>query len=45
MELTEGHKIERLVDGKVVWRRSWKEKSDGTHYDEKEEFFDIEKEV
>ena len=40
MELTEGHKIERLVDGKVVWRRSWKEKSDGTHYDEKEEFFE-----
>jgi hypothetical protein len=42
MELTEGHKLERLVDGKVVWRLSWKEKRDGTHYDEKEEFFEEE---
>jgi hypothetical protein len=44
MELIEGHKIERLVDGKVVWRKSWKEKNDGTHYDEKEEFLDDGKE-
>lgn len=39
MKFEETHKIEELVDGKVVWRLSWKEKSDGTHYDEKEETF------
>ena len=40
----EGHKIERIdpKTGKVLWRRTWKEKPDGTHDDEKEEFFEEE---
>jgi hypothetical protein len=43
-ELIEGHKLERIdpETGRVMWRLSWKEKSDGTHYDEKEEFLEEE---
>ena len=42
MELIEGHKLEKIEAGRVVWRLSWKETSDGVHYDEKEEFFEEE---
>ena len=42
MKLTESHKIEEIRDGKVVWRLSWKETNDGTHYDEIEETFEEE---
>ena len=42
MKLEETHKIERIVDDRVVWRRTWKETPDGRHYDEKEEFLEEE---
>ena len=42
MNIEESHKIERFEDGKVVWRRTWKETTDGHHYDEVEEFLDEE---
>ena len=42
IEINRESKIEEIRDGKVVWRLSWKETNDGTHYDEIEETFEEE---